>query len=296
MPFIRDALEGNAPSIPRRRFNDETPFVGAIFPASPLTLGVTAGVGSSIASGIKNFFTGNFVGALSDATKLAVIGTEAGFGIDDPKPFIFQYYPESISDHRSNNIEFATPPGFSLPVPTLASASERIISMRLTFSQERWAGRGSKLFDARWDKYNFDVATCLQAIRMYTYPVGANFLGLGNVGVVPQPFILTLPGTLIGVNSDSIGAILKGYSIEYVSFFPDGQPRLAHVSLEMTEVLLSIGENVTGKTFAAVSARQAGGATSAIQKQPNLDGDESKGLYGISKKNDVSKTNTIPPL
>lgn len=337
--FIRNAMDGQSPTMARRKVSDETAFVGAMVPVAPSGLSSCATIGVSLADGLKNFATGDFAGALGRAVQLGTLGAEAiannasagnlfanavdqigikalgakntgrffgGRGtpglnaspkVVPPfignKPVLFQFFPEQITDQRSNSVEHITPPGFSLPVPTLAGASERIIGMRLTFARERWVGRGVK-DSFRWDKYNFDVAACVQAVRSYAYPIGATAFGL-NGGISPQPFMLTLPGTLIGITSDTIGAILTSYNVTYVAFFPDGQPRLAHVDMTMSEVLMNVSQNVTGLAFTNILASSYARAQNAIQPQLVDGKDQTKGLYGKTNDNDVSETNSIPP-
>lgn len=333
MPFIRDNFESSAPSLLRRRFNDETPFVGGMYPIAPGALSTGTNVAASVAAGIQEFQSGNYLGAIGRTLQVGVLGAEAiesganaiggalldvfnwgakqtglykgiaghrgsspvGNVYTNKKPVLFQYFPENVQDHRQNNVEFIKPPGVSLPVPTLASASERTISFTLTFARERWPGKQIRPVSDQWDKYNFDVAASLQAIRMYTYPIGTNVLGLAKAGITPQPFILTLPGTRIGIDSDSITAILTDYSIDYVAHFPDGQPRLARISLSISEILAGITQNVTGGSFDNVMNSAFIGATSAIQPRSVDDQDGSKGTYGITIKNDVSLVKTIPP-
>lgn len=332
MTFLRDSFEGLATSLPRRRINDETPFVGGMYPIAPGGLSTGTNVAASVFAGIQDFQSGNYLGAIGRTLQVGVLGAEAiesganaiggaildfrnwasrklgGKGIPghrgsspvgnvytNKKPVLFQYFPENIQDRRTNNVEFIKPPGVSLPVPTLASASERTISFTLTFARERWPGRQVRPATDQWDKYNFDVAASLQAIRMYTYPIGTNVLGLVKAGITPQPFILTLPGTRIGIDGDSIAAILVDYSIDYVAHFPDGQPRLARIGLTISEILGGLTQNVTGGSFENVMNSAFLGATSAIQPRSVSDQDATKGTYGITIKNDVSLVKTIPP-
>lgn len=332
MTFLRDTFESNYPSVPRRRFNDETPFVGGMFPIPPGSLSTGTNVLTSVFAGIQDFQSGNYLGAISRTAQVGVIGAEAiesasnkigGFILDNSpewllklttgkgkrghrgsspvgnvytnnEPVLFQYFPENVQDQRDNNVEYIKPPGVSLPVPTLSSASARNISMTLTFARERWPGRQQVPATDQWDKYNFDVAASLQAIRRYTYPIGTSVFGLKG-GITPQPFVLTLPGTRIGIDSDSIAAILTSYNIDYVAHFPDGMPRLARISLGITEILRDITQNVTGASFQNAVNAHAAGSKSAIQTRNVDDQDQSKGVYGITRKNDVSLVKSIPP-
>jgi hypothetical protein len=323
-------MDSKNPTLSRRRVSDVPSYVGAMIPVPPSGLSGAATIGTSFAAGLKNFFTGNFAGAIGNAVQVGAQGAEAiensnalgtflANSISDTKkfftgrgtpglnaappstsvtvgnvPVIFQFFPESITDHRENPIEHISPPGLSLPIPTLAGASERTLTMTLTFARERWTGAGVEPSVFSWDKYNFDVAKCVQAVRSYAYPIGLTSLGLSG-GISPQPFMLTLPGTKIGITSDTIGAILRSYNVRYVSFFPDGQPRLAHIDLSMTEVLMDITQNVTGRAFIDVVKSAFAGAQTAIEEFSVHESDKTKGVYGKTRRPDVSTTNEIPP-
>jgi hypothetical protein len=293
--FLRDSMDSKNPTLERRRFNDATAFVGAMVPVPPSILSGASTIGVSLASAIKNFASKDAIGLIGNVIALAGGTAEALNASGRQEAVIFQYFPENITDQRTNPIEYIAPPGLSLPVPTLAGASERLITMTLTFSCERWAGVGKRL--AEWDKYNFDVAKCVQAVRSFAYPIGASVGGTKlTAGVSPQPFMLTLPGTLIGITSDTIGAVLNGYNVQYVSFFPDGQPRLAHVAVTMSEVTMNVTQNATGLVFTDLVKSVFNHATRAIQTKAADGSDRSKGIYGTTITNDVStREGEIPP-
>lgn len=255
----------NDPRVERREFRSSTPYVGAISPIPLTEMQEIVGVGAPVASAITALVeTAKYlVGLGVDAGKVidSIAGLAAGwsFGREADKftsmlnvsigPVFFQYFPESIVDSRENEVSMIRVPSLSNPIPTFIAPTERTISFKVVFSQERWEGRDIPL--ERWDKYNFDVATAIQSIRAFTYPIG---MGEPNIGITPIPLRLILPGTKIGINEDAITCILKGYDVEYVAFHPDGQPRLANMTLTFVEVLPSLARNITLSSFTMAHA------------------------------------------
>lgn len=269
----------SASSSNRRLLNSTPPYTGGIFPVDPssaanaLLVGASAlgALGSAADAGLA-VEGANTAGALNAALgSIKGIARIAALSMADqvtvkPTPILFQFFPESITDSRENNVEATTLPGYSLPIPTFSGSSGRSISMVLTFSQERWQGVGSRLAPNHWDKYNFDVGLAVQAIRKLAYPIGLSPNSLVDIGITPIPFALSLPNTRIGIDKDFIYCYLRSYSVDYMAFFPDGQPRLAKISLSMEELLVDLSENVTGNSFDVQSSAYSNGARNAIDR------------------------------
>lgn len=276
-------------AFPRRRFSDHTPYVGAMMPVKPgvASLAVSAcntlsGVWEVAKRGLTNPW-GWVRGAKGLLTGLVGLG-ENWFGGSSVVgvPIFFQYFPDQVTDSRESGIHTESPPGLSDPLPVSAGASQRRISLTAYFSQERWPGPGRRLTE--WDKYNFDVGLAVQALRMFAYPAGMNIPLVGTTGVSPQPLVLTLPNTRIGIDSDSISCVLDSYSIRYMSFFPDGQPRMASVDLSFLEVKWVAGAgNVTAISFEKILMdvhNYSNAVFEAVQ-----DGDK---VYGKTRRLDAS--------
>ena len=169
-------------------------------------------------------------------------GDDASF-----KTIHFQFFPEEIRDSRRQSVAEQDMLLASDMVPTLGSASKRIVSFTCVFSQERIRSTGDistivnsvpdipdgKGDSSSWDKYNFDVAIAVQAIRSFAYPIKSEIAG--GLSVTIQPVLLDLPGTLIGLTGDSIFGMVTSYDVSMKAFFPNGRPRLAEVGIEFTE-------------------------------------------------------------
>lgn len=262
MAFIRDVFAQQPEK--RRKINSTPSYTGGIFPVRPGTAASSLSIGASTLSLIGNYLTGRtakgqkdggglmdaIIGGAKDVVRIGVQINEAVGGPVIQVPILFQYFPSSIEESRSSGVETTTTPGASLPVPTFSGPQPRNINMTVVFSREKWSPENPTLSPPDWDKYNVDVAVAVQALRAFSYPIGADTIG--NPGFTPQPFMLSLPGTKIGIESDSIFCFLSSYSVTYDAFFPDGQPRLAHVQLAMQEMLIDLGQNVTGRSFRTV--------------------------------------------
>jgi len=192
-----------------------------------------------------------------DGTLIDMFNTSAG-----AKPLFFQFFPETISDDRQVDFNEQTLPFFSNPIPTFVSGSPRTIGFTLQFAQEMWIPAGSGNKNAmKWTKHNFNVGLAVQAVRSFSYSLR---------GLIPQPLLLTLPGTQIGIDGDSIYCLLKGYSTQYEAFFPDGQPRLASMNLTFQEFTIGWSGDITGGSFNKVYQEYTGYAESAISNVNGL--------------------------
>jgi len=312
MPFLKD--DKNFKS---RGVQDNPSFVGSIAPIrnfKGFTALITAAVG---VSGISKVLSGNSLGgraagALAVGLSIGEAINQTGYnpfmllgkavGLIDKdmpsetslldqfntsggnKPLFFQFFPETITDDRQVDFNEQTLPFLTNPIPTFVSASPRTVAFSLQFAQELWipSGSGDKN-QMQWTKHNFNVGLAVQAIRSLAYPLS---------GIVPQPLLLTLPGTQIGIDGDSIYCLLKGYSTSYDAFFPDGQPRIASMSLTLQEFTTLTGPrgNITGASFNKVYADYVRYVESAIQ---NTGGFQSS--KDISTPGKTKQLNSAPP-
>jgi hypothetical protein len=203
-------------------------------------------------------------------------------------PVFFQFYPETISDNRHANTIDVPLILSQNPSPAILKGSARNISFTAVFAQERAVNTGQGEVLADWDKYNFDVALAVQACRSFIYPIPIELGPLGSVlSVTPQRILLTLPGTKIGIRSDSIECIMQEYAVDYLSFFPDGRPRIATVGMSFMEVaaLASLNNNVSRSDFESVLQRYSNAQFGAIGAE--VQGEN--GVLGWTKDIDVTK-------
>jgi len=251
MTFTRDATQQQ---FPKRNISDVPSYVGSITPMRDMskfiqqavTAASAGAVGKGINGAIKGFFSGNWIDSLgsiaSGVAGLVATGTallSSGETLNSAfkrsglmtRPILFQFFPESISDSRAVNIGEVSMPLIPNPMPTTVSSSPRTISFEALFAQEKWAGEGQDI--QLWDKHNFNVGIALQALRSFCYP-------MGTYTPLPQPLMLNLPGTRLGIDvagirGDTVFCVLKDYNAIRKSFFPDGSIRVASVQLSFQE-------------------------------------------------------------
>lgn len=267
------------PSLAKNNAQDwfgRTPYVGSIVPKDIFAIG-----------------SGQRKEPQSGPSPHAIMAARGSLGHKPPESRIietkitqtiyFQYFPETISDERGLNVAEMRPFFLSNAIPTVSGSSPRDLSFTIRFTRERWL-YGQELSEADWDKYNVDVALAIQAIRSMTYPIAQ----LSMFGIIPQPVKLTLPGTGIGINSDTVTGLITSYSVEYLSFFADGQPRIANVALKFSEYPIYDIENITRNRFANVLNEFSQRMYKVIQPAETL------GIgIGITRRTDVESAWTV---
>lgn len=281
MAYIRNDNTLNSTNV-----KDRPSYVGSLTPvrdfrgfATQSVLGGAAGSVGKVISGLKNgagaaaksssavagakvlgaALTGVAAAELTmraqNASLLDYFNDSANFG-----SVFFQFFPETITDDRQVDFNEQKLPFLTNPIPTFVSASPRTIAFTLQFAQELWIpnGVGDKRM-MRYTKHNFDVALSVQVVRSFAYPIK---------GFIPQPLLLTLPGTRIGIDSDAIYCLLKGYSTTYESFFPDGQARIANMNLSFQEFTIGIDGprgNITKTSFNDIYQEYVAKTAAAVQ-------------------------------
>ena len=183
--------------------------------------------------------------------------------------FVFQFWPQQISDRYQTNYSTKAIPGLSHPLYQWVGGGGRTISFDATFVTEiaedapftatssfneqvaqnaalgSVGATASSAITAAFlpsSRYVINVSAALAALQRYlcgTYPA----VGQAKAGLIipPKKVVLVLPGTNIGrlQGNDSILCILKSADVTMESFFPSGEIRAATVSLEFAEIIQS---------------------------------------------------------
>jgi hypothetical protein len=151
--------------------------------------------------------------------------------------FVFQYWPESVSDSHPTNYASKEIPGGTLPLHQWTGGGERTISFDAVFTSELADAnsvRSAKHQGIPSSRYTVDVKAAiarLESLKLPEYPrSGQN----GRV-TPPERLVLVFPGTNLGRNKDSVLTVLKDVSWNYESWFPDGTPRVVQASLTFSE-------------------------------------------------------------
>jgi len=201
---------------------------------------ITSGLAKPVLEAIGTIT--NITGITKDAKELVTLSKGADLAPQTAELF-FQFFPDSIRD--SINPKVTTVPIFLFvnPVAIFHGGVDRSINFNLQFVREQWdpdsGGTSARLKE--WNKYNVDVETAVAAIRAFAYP-------RRQVLLYPVLVEIHLPGTNISALSadsksdtaDKFIGYVSGLSVEYKSFFPDGKPRLAQISLTVTEVTVDL--------------------------------------------------------
>lgn len=152
--------------------------------------------------------------------------------------FVFQYWPESLSDSKSVEYAEKMVPGASHPLYQFVRGGARSLGFSAIFTKD--VNTDNPLDPApQNDTYTRDINAAVWALRRFIYPS----YGEGDLKAFPPEFLtLKLPGTALGgFNSsgpvDSLTCIMSRCDVEYRAWFPDGTPRFATVDLEFWETV-----------------------------------------------------------
>jgi hypothetical protein len=160
-----------------------------------------------------------------------------------------QYFPESLQDSKSVTYATRSVPGGSLPIYQWVSGGPRRISLRAVFTRDMdpdtdpypsSSTDGSGTMDQ-----NVDIRSAIIWLRSHIYPRYTSVSAESNeassyLTLAPRQVILNIPHSGIGsfsgnLTQDSVLAYMMECGVEYVSFFPNGVPRIAHISLAFEE-------------------------------------------------------------
>lgn len=158
----------------------------------------------------------------------------------DPEIFVFQYWPESLTDTETPRWAEKEVPGLSHPLYQWTGGQGREISFTAIFTAEvdddtLGANPGGSLVlpSAR---YTVDINAAVA--RLKSYIRGTYVQGSVNQATKPPPRLkLVLEGTSLGGDVEAINVILKTAPITYEAWFPNGKPRVARAELTFAEVI-----------------------------------------------------------
>jgi hypothetical protein len=165
--------------------------------------------------------------------------------------FVFQYFPDEISDSKPTNYQQKEVPGGSLPIYQWVNGGERLINFTATFTSdvdylahgESKAGEiYSRIKSAGLERRNVDIRTALVHLRNFILPSYREQSGPGTpLTYAPQKLRLLMPGSGIGmyggftgglpVTPDSVVCFMTQCDFQFVAFFPSGLPRIVDVQL-----------------------------------------------------------------
>ena len=168
--------------------------------------------------------------------------------------FVFQYWPNTITDSDETTYTEKLIPGGSHPLQQWVGGGSRTLSFDAVFTQEielttDRSGDFAKgvtalnLIGLPSERYTVDVAAAIARLRRFLYPAYKSAPGsdVPNGILPPEKLSITMPGTNLGNGGDTINVLLRSMSINYESWFASGGIRVANVSLEFVEIVQNIG-------------------------------------------------------
>lgn len=150
--------------------------------------------------------------------------------------FVFQYWPESLSDSHPVNITAKEIPGGSHPLYQWTGSGERAISFDAVFTSEVDDAQRASHGNIPSARFTVDIKAAIAKIE--SWKLGSYRLGGSNGRVIPPPtLILVVPGSNLGRSRDEVPVVLKDVSWSYESWFPDGTPRVVQASFQFGETV-----------------------------------------------------------
>lgn len=223
----------------------------------------------------------------------------------------FQYFPETVNDSRSVDLQAKYGIGSSHPIYQWVHGSAREIAFETNFTAEdnepeinntlavasgfikNPISSAVSLVAARGvnSQESVDIESAIAWLRSKTYPIYTN----RSVGAPPK-LVLWLEGSGITsfVNSslqlDVVPVIMTTCDVTYESFFRNGKPRSVSVSLRFVEII-QVGQN-----WKYVGREKLNSAWTNSYQNGKLDGYSSrqpKGLETSSVDNKLDVSNII---
>lgn len=175
---------------------------------------------------------------------------------DSPlESFVFQYFPDEVSDTKAVNWQQKEVPGGSLPIYQYINSGERLISFTANFTSDvdylaHGQNKAGELYgrikEAGLERRNVDVRTALVHMRNFVLPSYGGESQLGSpLTFAPQKIRLLMPNSGIGmyggfpsgqtITPDSIVCHMTQCDFQFIAFFPSGLPRIASVSLAFAQ-------------------------------------------------------------
>jgi len=161
--------------------------------------------------------------------------------------FVFQYWPESLTDSESPRYVAKDVPGASHSLYQWIGGGERTITFSAVFTAEvddddvaSFAGNPAGAAVLPSARYTVDVKAALAKLKTYQrgdYPNDS----LNQATKPPKRLWLVLENSGLGGNTDSVLTILKSAPVTYEAWFPNGKPRIATVQLTFAEVVQKSG-------------------------------------------------------
>ncbi len=185
---------------------------------------------------------------LQKALGVALLIPQPGIGASDPvfantaaassalnvlkDTFVFQFFPESLSDTQSAIYDTTQIPGGSHPIYQWVAGGARTITFTAQFTSERLIPL--PVADVL-NIYNVDINGVMANLRYLLYPSYDRTSALK--ARPPKRLFLVIPGTLLGGFVPPVAVIMTDLTFEIQQWHAPGIPKLATASLTFNEIV-----------------------------------------------------------
>lgn len=159
----------------------------------------------------------------------------------EERPFIFQYFPETLQDNPTITYQKRPIPGATLPLYSWINNDARTISFTAEFSCDLDIGEPSvaeRVQATSANQRNVDIRAAIARLRSFCLPTYS-----GGRTVPPRKLVLCIENSGIGAaygsgigGEDSILCVMTQCSVSYDAFFPSNVPRLVSVQLAFEQL------------------------------------------------------------
>lgn len=192
------------------------------------------------------------------AATLSIAGVDATTGQITIPERAFQFWPESISEEAEIGWAFKDIPGASHSLAQWTQNGGRTFSFEVTLSRfmlpfedlstveqllSFFQNKPEQTIPLNNKPMNISVKEQIAYLRQYYQPL---YAASGDVTVAQSPPIALLNAPRLGLNEDGgdvVWCVMTQCSVNYVLTFPNGEPRLATVSLGFRQVVQWPGQN-----------------------------------------------------
>jgi hypothetical protein len=196
-----------------------------------------AGLASLASKIASNFHEKNTTVVLREANPDGSPGTE--------EDFVFQYFPETLTDTKQVNYQRRNVPGTSLPAYQWIFSGERSVGFTAYFTTDVDLLADpefvNEIESSGLQSRNVDIRAALLRLRGYLLPEYTEDTHV--VTVAPRRVYLQIEGSGIGFAGgstkdprDQIYCVMTQCDITWEQFFPSGLPRIVSVQLAFAEV------------------------------------------------------------
>jgi hypothetical protein len=145
---------------------------------------------------------------------------------------LFQYYPIRMTERIEVKYEEVDVIGGSHPVYQWVNTKGRSFDFTFVFASDVVI---NQLSGNRGTSVN--IRDALNALRFLVFPRYDRSSATVFGAIAPTPIEISLPNSGVSGQFDTIRGIITDLSIEYLKFFPNGEPRYVECDMSVSELI-----------------------------------------------------------